>query len=195
MADLGPGNDSLEVEGSLAEVGSVRFAGGLGNDTIKGGPEDDLIEAGFGADRLYGGAGSDGLIGGMPGPDLPIRRPRRRPARGRRRLRRRRASSAAPAATTPPSPRPRPPRGASSPFQAHAPGSTRSRAATGSTFRPPTRTWRAPSTNDILIGDARDNAMLGQPGEDRFYGGGGEDVIDARDEPGLLDPVRPRQCR
>ena len=68
MADLGPGNDSLMVEGSLAAVGFVRLAGGLGNDTIKGGPEDDLIEAGFGADKLYGGAGSDGLIGSTPGP-------------------------------------------------------------------------------------------------------------------------------
>jgi len=35
--------------------------------------------------------------------------------------------------------------------------------------------------NDVLIGDGRKNSMLGQPGEDRFYGGGGEDVIDARD--------------
>ena len=35
--------------------------------------------------------------------------------------------------------------------------------------------------NDVLIGDGRANSMLGQPGEDRFYGGGGDDVIDARD--------------
>ena len=68
MADLGPGNDKLQVEGSLLAVGSVRFAGGLGNDTIHGGPEDDLIEAGPGADKLYGGAGADGLVGGLPGP-------------------------------------------------------------------------------------------------------------------------------
>ena len=34
---------------------------------------------------------------------------------------------------------------------------------------------------DILVGDGRANAMLGQPGADRFYGGGGDDVIDARD--------------
>ena len=91
MADLGPGNDSLAVEGSLAGAQNVRLAGGLGNDTIHGGSEDDLIEAGFGADRLYGGAGADGLIGSTPGPDVPLRRSRRRPARRRRRLRRRRA--------------------------------------------------------------------------------------------------------
>ena len=35
--------------------------------------------------------------------------------------------------------------------------------------------------SDVLVGDGRANNMLGQPGEDRFYGGGGEDVIDARD--------------
>ena len=34
---------------------------------------------------------------------------------------------------------------------------------------------------DVLIGDCRANAMLGQPGADRFFGGGGDDVIDARD--------------
>jgi hypothetical protein len=34
---------------------------------------------------------------------------------------------------------------------------------------------------DILIGNARANAMLGQPGRDVFIGNGGEDVIDARD--------------
>ena len=44
---------------------------------------------------------------------------------------------------------------------------------------------------DVLIGDGRANAMLGQPGADSFYGGGGDDVIDARDGgTRLLDPVR-----
>jgi hypothetical protein len=33
----------------------------------------------------------------------------------------------------------------------------------------------------VLIGDSGPNAMLGQPGKDRFFGNGGEDVIDARD--------------
>ena len=35
--------------------------------------------------------------------------------------------------------------------------------------------------NDVLVGDGGPNAILGQPGVDSFYGGGGEDVIDARD--------------
>ncbi len=34
---------------------------------------------------------------------------------------------------------------------------------------------------DILIGNAKANAMLGQPGKDTFIGNGGDDVIDARD--------------
>jgi hypothetical protein len=34
---------------------------------------------------------------------------------------------------------------------------------------------------DVLIGDGGPNAMLGQPGEDRFYGNGGDDIIDTRD--------------
>ena len=36
--------------------------------------------------------------------------------------------------------------------------------------------------------------MLGQPGEDRFYGNGGDDMIDARDGVrDFVDPVRPRR--
>jgi hypothetical protein len=35
--------------------------------------------------------------------------------------------------------------------------------------------------NDVLIGNGKANAMLGQPGRDRFYGNGGEDIVDARD--------------
>jgi Ca2+-binding RTX toxin-like protein len=34
---------------------------------------------------------------------------------------------------------------------------------------------------DVLIGNAKANAMLGQPGKDTFIGNGGDDVIDARD--------------
>jgi hypothetical protein len=35
--------------------------------------------------------------------------------------------------------------------------------------------------NDVLIGDAGPNAMLGQPGQDEFFGNGGDDIVDARD--------------
>jgi Ca2+-binding RTX toxin-like protein len=44
--------------------------------------------------------------------------------------------------------------------------------------------------SDILVGDSRPNAMLGQPGRDTFFGNGGDDVIDARD--GVRD--RSIQC-
>ena len=181
MADLGPGNDSLRVEGSLAAVGFVRLAGGLGNDTIHGGPEDDLIEAGLGADKLYGGAGSDGLIGGMPGPtylyggangDLLaagggcaggalVGGPGRDDASFAE-------TQAHPGLLY-------------ISFPLHKPGSTRSRAATRSASSPSDEDMEGSFDNDVLIGDSGPNAMLGQPGEDRIYGNGGDDVIDARD--------------
>jgi len=180
-ADLGPGNDQLRVEGSLAGAQNVRLAGGPGNDRIRGGPEDDLIEAGPGSDRLYGGAGEDGLIGGLPGPtflygeedgDLLA-------AGG----------------------------GCAGGILDGGPG--RDNASFAETQAHPGLLWislpagkawvdeqpgcnpvKLPRSNediegsfdwDVLIGDARDNNMLGQPGSDRFYGNGGDDVIDARD--------------
>jgi Ca2+-binding RTX toxin-like protein len=181
MADLGPGPDSLRVEGSLAGAQNVRIAGGYGNDTIHGGGEDDLIEGGFGADRLYGGAGADGLIGSRPGPtflyggedgDLLA------------------AGS-----------------GCAGGRMVGGPGrddasfaETPSHPGTLFISFPQDKAWidavrgcdpvRLDNTNedmegsfdwDVLIGDSRANNMLGQPGEDRFYGNGGDDVIDARD--------------
>lgn len=181
MADLGPGNDALRVEGSLEAVGSTRFAGGPGNDTIKGGPEDNLIEAGLGADKLYGGPGADGLVGGLPGPtylyggengDLLA-------AGG----------------------------GCAGGAIVGGPGrddasfaETQAHPGTLIISFPKNAAWidaikgcdsvRLDATNedmegsfdwDVLIGDGRANSMLGQPGEDIFVGSGGDDVIDARD--------------
>jgi Ca2+-binding RTX toxin-like protein len=186
-ADLGPGNDRLAVEGSLAEIGSVRFAGGLGDDTIKGGPEDDLIEAGFGSDRLYGGAGSDGLIGSVPGPtflyggkngDLLA-------AGG----------------------------GCAGGKIVGGPGRddasfAETQAHPGLLYVsfPKHKAWidavphcrpvrlagsdedmEGSFDNDVLIGNGARNSILGQPGVDRIYGGGGDDVLDARD--GVRDEV------
>ena len=175
------------VEGSLAEIGSVRFAGGLGDDTIKGGPEDDLIEAGFGSDRLYGGAGSDGLIGSVPGPtflyggkngDLLAA-------------------------------------GGGCAGGAIVGGPGRDDASFAETQAhpgllyvsfPKHKAWidavpdchpvrlaasdedmEGSFDNDVLIGNGARNSILGQPGVDRIYGGGGEDVLDARD--GVRDEV------
>jgi Ca2+-binding RTX toxin-like protein len=180
-ADLGSGNDRLRVEGSLSAVGNVRIAGGTGNDTIRGGPEDDLIEAGFGSDRLYGGAGSDGLIGSVPGPTFLYGGPNGDllaagggcaggaivggPGR----------DDASFAET-----------------QAH-PGLLYISFPLGKAWIDtvkgckPVHLSRSDEDmegsfdNDVLIGDGRKNSILGQPGVDRFYGGGGDDVIDARD--------------
>ncbi|HEY2333873.1 MAG TPA: calcium-binding protein [Solirubrobacterales bacterium] len=189
-ADLGPGPDSLRVAGSLAGAQNVRLAGGLGDDTIHGGPEDDLIEGGYGADRLYGGAGADGLIGSRPGPTYLYGGPDGDllaagggcaggalvggPGR----------DDASFAET------PAHPGILHISFPAHAawidavPGCHKVHLSASD------EDMEGSFDNDILVGDSRANAMLGQPGEDSFYGGGGEDVIDARD--GVRD--RSIQC-
>ena len=181
MADLGPGNDSLQVEGSLTAVGSVRLAGGYGDDVIHGGPEDDLIESGRGSDRLYGGAGADGLVGGLPGPTWLYGG----------------ANGDLLAA------------GGGCAGGAIVGGPGRDDVSFAETDAHPgllivslaakvayidvvkncdrvhlSRTdedMEGSFDNDVLIGDSRANSMLGQPGEDVFFGNGGNDVIDARD--------------
>jgi Ca2+-binding RTX toxin-like protein len=181
MADLGPGNDALRVEGSLEAVGSTRFAGGPGNDKLAGGPEDNLIEAGLGADKLYGADGADGLVGGLPGPTYLYGGPNGDllAAGG----------------------------GCAGGAIVGGPGrddasfaETQAHPGTLIISFPKNAAWvdeikgcdsvRLDWTNedmegsfdwDVLIGDGRANSMLGQPGEDIFVGNGGDDVIDARD--------------
>ena len=181
MADLGPGNDSLEVSGSLAGVGDVRLAGNYGNDTIKGGPEDDLIEAGPGADKLYGRAGADGLVGGLPGPTYLYGGPNGDllaagggcaggalvggPGRDD-------ASFAEIGA--------HPGRLIVS-FPKHSAWVTTVKGCKHVHLSPTDEDMEGSFGNDVLIGNKRRNAMLGQPGEDVFIGNGGGDVIDARD--------------
>jgi Ca2+-binding RTX toxin-like protein len=183
MADLGPGNDSLRVEGSLEAAANVRISGGEGDDTIKAGPEDDLLQAGPGADRLYGGDGADGLVGGLPGPTFLY-------GEGDGDL------LAA---------------GGGCAGGAIVGGEGRDDASFAETQAHPGllyisfprhRAWidvlmgkgckpvhldpsdedmEGSFDNDVLIGDAGPNAMLGQPGQDELYGNGGDDTIDARD--------------
>jgi Ca2+-binding RTX toxin-like protein len=181
MADLGPGRDSLTVEGSLEGAQNVRIAGGLGNDTIRGGDEDDLIEGGFGADKLYGGAGADGLIGSRPGPTYLY---------GEENGDLLAAGSGCAGGEIV---------GGEGRDDASF-AETPAHPGTLIVSFPANKAWidavrgcdpvRLDDSNedmegsfdwDILIGDGRANNMLGQPGEDRFYGGGGDDVIDARD--------------
>lgn len=181
MADLGPGNDSFRVEGSLQAVGFVRVAGGPGNDVIHGGPEPDLFEAGPGADKLYGGAGADGLVGGLPGPtylygeeggDLLaagggcaggalVGGPGRDDASFAE-------TGAHPGLLI-------------ISFPKHSAWITAIPHCHHVHLAPSDEDMEGSFDNDVLIGNSRPNAMLGQPGEDRFYGNGGEDVIDARD--------------
>jgi Ca2+-binding RTX toxin-like protein len=181
MADLGPGRDSLVVEGSVAGAQNVRIAGGLGNDTIRGGDEDDLIEGGYGADKLYGGAGADGLIGSRPGPtfiyggsDGDLLAAGGGCAGG--------ALVGGPGrddasfAETPAHP------GVLHvSFPAHAAWIDAIPNCDRVHLSPTNEDMEGSFDWDVLVGDARPNAMLGQPGADRFYGGGGDDVIDARD--------------
>jgi Ca2+-binding RTX toxin-like protein len=181
MADLGPGDDRFEVKGSLVAVGSIRVNGGLGDDVIKGGPEDDLFESGPGADKLYGGPGADGLVGGIPGPTFLYGG----------------ADGDLLAAGG----------GCSGGALVGGPG--RDDASFAETQNHPGflivsfprhKAWipdvpgcdpvhlsptdedmEGSFADDILIGNHRANAMLGQPGHDVFIGNGGDDVIDARD--------------
>jgi Ca2+-binding RTX toxin-like protein len=181
MADLGPGNDSLRVEGSLESIGSVRFAGGFGNDTIKAGPEDDLVESGPGADKLYGGDGADGLVGGLPGPTFLY-------GEGSGDLLAAGGGCAGGALV-----------GGSGrddasfaetqahpgllivSFLAHAAWVTTVKGCDHVHLSKTDEDMEGSFDWDVLIGDSGPNAMLGQPGADRFYGMGGDDIIDARD--------------
>lgn len=181
MADLGPGNDSLEVQGSLLAVGSVRLAGNLGNDTIKGGPEDDLIEAGPGADKLYGRAGADGLVGGLPGPTYLYGGPNGDllaagggcaggalvggPGRDDASFAETQAHPGLLIIS----------------FPKHSAWVTTVKGCKHVYLSPTDEDMEGSFDNDVLIGNGRKNSMLGQPGEDVFIGNGGEDVIDARD--------------
>jgi Ca2+-binding RTX toxin-like protein len=181
MADLGPGADSLRVEGTLESIGSVRFAGGFGNDTIHAGPEDDLVESGPGADKIYGGDGADGLVGGLPGPTYLY-------GEGSGDLLAAGGGCAGGALVGGPG------RDDASfaetqahpgllivSFMAHAAWVTTLKGCHHVHLSKTDEDMEGSFDWDVLIGDSGANAMLGQPGADRFYGMGGEDIIDARD--------------
>ena len=181
MADLGPGNDSLAVEGSLEAVDFVRLAGGEGNDTVRGGPEDDLIESGPGADKVYGGDGEDGVIGGLPGPTFLY-------GEGGGDLLAAGGGCAGGAIVGGPG------RDDASfaETQAH-PGTLYVSLAVHSAWinvvkgcrhvhlSPTDEDIEGSFDNDVLIGDAGPNMLLGQPGVDSYFGRGGDDTIVAAD--------------
>lgn len=181
VADLGPGDDRLRVEGSLAGAENVRIGGGKGDDTIRGGPEDDLIESGPGADRLYGEAGADGLVGGLPGPtfiyggeDGDLMAAGGGCAGG--------AIVGGPGRDD----------ASFAETQAH-PGLLIISFPQDKAWVDVVRGCRPVALDDsnedmegsfdydVLIGDSGKNALLGQPGKDELYGNGGDDILDARD--------------
>ncbi len=181
IADLGSGDDSLRVDGSLEAVGQIRIFAGTGDDLVRGGPEDDLIESGPGSDRIYGGDGQDGLIGGEPGPTWLFGGPQGDllAAGG----------------------------GCAGGALVGGPGRDNASFAEiqplpGRLFisLPRGKAWYDSVRNcdpvglhrsnediegsfgdDVLIGNRRANSLLGQPGRDVFYGGGGDDRVNALD--------------
>lgn len=179
--DLGAGDDSFRALGGLEAIPSVRVTGAAGNDLMVGGAEDGLFEGGPGANRLFGGAGGDGLIGGLGGPDvLEGGEGGDLVAAGGACVGGRMVGGPgddnASFAETP----------------AH-PGLLFASLPKGVAYvraNPRCRPIKIDHSfeglegsfgADLLIGDRRPNGMLGQPGPDRIYGGGGGDVIDARD--------------
>jgi Ca2+-binding RTX toxin-like protein len=181
MADLGPGNDRFRVKGSLVALGSVRVNGGEGNDVIRGGPEDDLFESGPGADKLYGGAGADGLVGGTPGPTYLYGGPNGDLLAA--------GGGCAGGALVGGGGRDdasfaetgwHPGRLIVS-FPKHSAWITAIPGCHHVHLSPTDEDMEGSFGPDVLIGNAKANAMLGQPGKDVFIGNGGEDVIDARD--------------
>ncbi len=180
--DLGRGNDRFRVIGSLRGAGEFRAAGGPGNDVMRGGAEDSLLEGGPGADRLYGNAGSDALVAGEKGgPNFLYGGPdgnllaAANPCSGGLVV-----------------------GGSGSDNVSFAelgiqPGVLVASLSSGRAYVKGVRDCKpvrfaknienleGSFGPDILIGDGRDNNLLGQPGADRFYGGGGDDFIDARD--------------
>jgi Ca2+-binding RTX toxin-like protein len=180
-ADLGPGRDGFTAEGSLEGAQNVRIAGGYGNDTIHGGPEDDLVEAGFGADKLYGGDGADGLVGSRPGPTFIY-------GEGDGDLLAAGGGCAGGALVGGPgrddasfAETPAHPGILHVSFAVHAAWIDVVRNCHRVHLSPTNEDMEGSFDWDVLVGDGRANNMLGQPGADRFFGGGGEDVIDARD--------------
>jgi Ca2+-binding RTX toxin-like protein len=181
VVNLGPGDDRLRLDGDMRAVGQVRVTGAGGNDRLSGGEEDDLFQAGAGTDVLRGGGGSDGLIGGFSGPDLLLGGPEADllsagggcvggaliGGGGR---------DNASFAETP-----------AHPGVLYA--SLAARIAKIDAI-PGCRPVRLDSSLediegsfdwDILIGDAGGNVVHGQPGQDRLFGRGGDDMLSAED--------------
>jgi Ca2+-binding RTX toxin-like protein len=181
VVNLGPGNDRLRLLGDLRLVEQVVATGGEGDDELIGAGEDDLFQAGSGDDILRGGGGTDGLIGGIPGPDVIVGGPGGDllstggacvggvlvggPGRDN-----------ASFAETPAHP--------GVLYASLAAGLGKVDAIPGCRPVRLDRTLEDLEGSfdwDILIGDRGANVIHGQPGQDRLFGRGGDDVMSAED--------------
>ena len=178
----GPGDDNLEVDGSVPASAKVRINGNAGSDTVVGGSGDDVLEAGenyndpdngndtlignAGSDVLYSDPGADSLSGGA-GNDLlvnsvPV-------CQGH-------TYDGGPGEDT----------------VSWARSITGVRAILGGTAGPKgcgnpdqvkgnNESLEGSDGDDVLIGDNGENSFLGHLGADVFVGKGGDDFIDAID--------------
>jgi Ca2+-binding RTX toxin-like protein len=181
VASLGPGDDRLRLHGDMRAVEQVRIAAGAGDDELVGGDEDALLQAGRGADVLRGGGGTDGLIGGIPGPDVLVGGPGGDLISA--------GGACVGGALIGGSGRDN---GSFAETPAHpgvlyaslARGLAKVDAIEGCRPIRLDRTLEDLEGSfdwDILIGDAGANVIHGQPGQDRLFGRGGDDVVSAED--------------
>jgi len=73
LVDAGPGDDRVEIAGSIPASIEARLEGGAGADELVGGRGGDILEAGDDSDpdRLVGGAGDDALVGARTDNPVP----------------------------------------------------------------------------------------------------------------------------
>ena len=177
-----PATTGSSVAGDLLGVGQVRVTGGAGDDSCSAAPRTTCSRPAPGRTSCSGGGGSDGLIGGIPGADVLIGGP---------------GGDLISA-------------GGACIGGALIGGAGRDNASFAETLGHPGVLYASLAAGiakvdaipgcrpvrlhssledlegsfdwDILIGDAGANNLLGQPGQDRFFGRGGDDVLSADDE-------------
>jgi hypothetical protein len=156
----GSAEDTISAQGSAgtgaALTGSfLKLSGGLGNDTLDGGEAGDLIEGGDGNDVLHGHGGNDRLVGDalVNGDDT---------IEGGAGLDRYGLFS-----------------GVLNPLTLDLGKATPQVTGYGKDTLAGVENAEGTGADDVLIGDAGPNELLGLPGNDFIEGKGGDDVLDA----------------